>query len=414
LSILFLNAMDLLQRIIEYIDENIIDIEFPEHRLHEKFGVSDSKLQKDFRNGQNITLRQFLIDRKMKLAQKMIFDHPLLTREEIMVKINFDLTERSFRNHFREFEKSQETHDYEESSGLSPNHFRNNTAFAEIYLRLALFLKQVEVNKNEIKANSINIYHDVRDTIFNIGIPLSIEDSHNYCLFLNPISMEIDCMFFPSSGEMGCSFNSIAPHIGYLNKLERHFKEHLSFSITDAVIDFHRFDKNIYRSSNEDIIPSLVKIKGDPLICIDRDSKFIKETDYILDRIKTLLKINSEICIQKNYGTHLGNIDLYIKAVDSGSIEMMWKLLASENLSNIYTLSLLLDLTVCPYFEGDILHESRLFFDETILNEITLQSKTSIIDLIIRFYWKMKEVDENEDWDEPERDDILKDLFYSI
>jgi AraC-like DNA-binding protein len=409
LSILFLNAMVLIQKVIEYIEENIHEIEFPDHRLHSKLGISDSKLQKDFKKAKHITLRQFLIEGKMRLALELKNDSDF-TNVEIMIKINYHLTERSFRNHLKEFEQPRKS---QVSFGLSPNHFRNNSAFAEIYLRLALYLKQVEIEKKEIKANSINVHHYVSDTIFNIGIPIPMEDWHHYCLFLNPISMEMDYRFFPALGEMGYSLKSIEPQISYLDKLKRYLGDQLPFSITNAVVDFQRFEKNIYRSSHEHIFPSLVKIKGDPLVCIDRDSRFIKETDYLIDRIKTMLKINSEICIQKHYGTHLNNVECYTRAVDSGSIEMMCQILANEDLSNIYTLSLYMDLTDCPYFEGDILHDSRLYFDENVLNEITKLSKTSIIDLIIRFFRKMKEVGGNEEWEEPEREEILKDLFYS-
>jgi AraC-like DNA-binding protein len=237
--------MDLIQKVIEYIEENIHDIEFPDHKLHSKLGISDSKLQKDFKKAKRITLRQFLIEGKMRLALEQKNDSDL-TNEEIMIKINYHLTERSFRNHLKEFERPRKS---QESFGLSPNHFRNNSAFAEIYLRLALFLDQVKVDKNEIKANSINIHHNVKDKIFNIGIPLPMEDSHNYCLFLNPISMEMDFMFFPALGEMGYSLKSIEPHISYLDKLERYLRDQLPFSITNAVVDFQRFEKNIIRSS---------------------------------------------------------------------------------------------------------------------------------------------------------------------
>jgi hypothetical protein len=225
--------------------------------------------------------------------------------------------------------------------------------------------------------------------------------------------MKMNYKFFPALGEMGYSLKSIEPHISYVDKLERNLRDQLPFSITNAVVDFQRFEKNIIRSSHEHIFPSLVKIKGDPLVCIDRDSRFIKETDYLIDIIKTLLKINSEACIQKHYGTHLTNVECFTRAVGSGSIKMMCQILAKEDLSNIYTLSLFLDLTDCPHFEGDILHDSRLYFDQNVLNEIAQLSKTSIIDLIIRFYRKMKEVGGNEEWEEPEREDILKDLFFS-
>jgi len=400
--------MDLIQRVIEYIDENIIDMEFPEHRLHEKFGVSDSKLQKDFRNAQSITLRQFLINRKMSLAQDMMFDHPLLTRQEIMVRINYNLTERSFRNHFREFEDSYK------GLGFGVNHFRNESAFAEIYLRLIMFLDLVELDPKELIANSTTIKHDVKNTIFTIGVPLLIDDCHCYQPFLNPVSMEVDYMFFPAFGDTACSHHTIGPHLVYLNKLERNLGKHLPFSLTEAVEDFHKYPNNItYLDAEELLFPGKLEIEGDPLININRDAAFIKQTDHLIEDLKAMLKENSEKCLIKYYGIKLNDLKNFINAVTEDDVVAMRRLLGKEQLSNIYTLSLLLDLASNPFFEGDILHESRLFFDESVLKNIAKLPNTSRVDLIIQFYRKMKEVEENEEWDEPDREEILYELFYS-
>lgn len=95
--------MEYIKEVLQIIEVNIKDIPLRKHGLEEKFNVSMSKLEQDFKKTCGITLRKHLIREKLKEAKRIKTLVPGKIAFEITSEIGWSLSEKSFLRNYKDY-----------------------------------------------------------------------------------------------------------------------------------------------------------------------------------------------------------------------------------------------------------------------------------------------------------------------
>ena len=288
--------MEYIEEIIYYIDENIMNIEVPEYEESLQYNVSHSKLTKDFKKATGYTLREYLIVRKVKLLKKMMQRDEEVSISDLIVKANYNYTERSFRNHLKKYiSNNVEPDDYRFHFD---NYLYNRSIFSEVLIRLILFLG---VAKPEINGTNCIIKQNVEDTIFQFNNLLSIETMHLYKIFLDlsDLSLSFEHVGIMRKFDDVHSYlpNAINIYYNHLHTLNEKIKDNLGLSLIESIYDWENNIKSIGKTSltigNDELsYYNLELVNISKKLKINRDSKFILETNHLIEHIKDSLLEN--------------------------------------------------------------------------------------------------------------------------
>jgi hypothetical protein len=374
--------MEYIEKLIKYIDSNTKEIKMPDHNLHEEFNVSNSKLQKDFKAFQNITLRQYLINKKIEAAKSS--KNPKL---QTMVEINYDFTERTLRNQLKKYNKNQKLNQFE-------NFFRNRELLEEILVRLVLFLELADIEKKS--TNTIVINHKVKDTIFQFNNAFGFESLHHYIInysYFNDSLIFSMLIYNEDYNETGTYSkpNTIKPYFNLIFNLNNKLEELLKFSITDAICDWDNYIKSI---SHINFITEFydleINLPIDSILSLNKDSEFVKKTNSTIEILKDELKSAIQIKIKELFNIEIENLSEYLKYVNNSDYNKMQQFLVNQEFNNIKKISFWLQITEIPFLEDIYLDDYEIDFHEDLLNTI-LQSENEKSALIITSF--KKEID---------------------
>lgn len=408
--------MNYIEDVKNYIEENLITIDSKNYKnaLTSFCNTSFSKLDKDFKANEGVSVRKYFFNEKLKLYRKIARDEPFLARQEIQAKINHNFTDRAFRNQLK---KNTE---FEEFTDPFPMYFfRNKKVFEEILVRFILLNKWAKIKKWHNKGVTIDI--NVENTIlqFNNSI-IPLESDHTYFIDIDLDSYELGYSMIITNefDKEQCQVpNSLNPYFSVLLNIDNHINEQVKYTLKDAIHNFKSYYTIDKLENNPLLIPSFInvnlEIKDHQVLEINKESEFIKLTDSITNEIKNNLIGNSEKLSVKNFGIKLSELKEYGAYVQDRNYKSMRMILdrVSDQLLKSNTLDLIIEITDCPYFNSIEFDAYEPMLSMLILKEIQLKKLNNIVDFIIEFKIKTDKIlDENEDADF-EAEDILWDLL---
>jgi len=393
----------------EFIENNIQTIPVPGYQLHQKFNISESKLEKDFKKHESITLRKYLIKLKINLAFKIKRENPAIKNIELMTDISYNYTEKSFRNHLKYCE--EESIEYDDFSDFFLLN-KNTQVFLEILIRFILIN---ELAKVEIDNWRLIIKQNVKGSIFQLAqFIIPIEAKHIYLIDLQVDEMKLNYMMLAhrlidvdEEGEdLVYTPNHIAPYFKMLYNIEKKVESQINYSLIDCVKDW---DTYIDKENNMDIdfseYPLSVKPSVDKMkLEVNDQASFIKETNYIIDDLKDKLNNQFVIGFENEFGFNLIKFKLYLKAVSENNFEMMTSFLLSNKSLDIKKIDLLIQITCHPYLNNIDIYDYFFYVEDLdLLKKITLINNTKLSNLFInlrKFYVNIKDsVDIEEDFE---------------
>lgn len=407
--------MEYLKKLKHYINDNLERIPIPRHQLHKKFNISESKLEKDFRKHEGITLRNYLIRLKVNLALKLKQENPLIKNIDMMADINYNYVEKSFRNHLKQFGKESFDNNNLFDFFL---HSKNREVFLEIFVRLILFNEFAEV---EIDNNSAIIKHNVKDSIFQFTqFILPIESTHTYFINLDVDTMELNYMIIIQrlinldEEDKNTAYvpNHISPYFNLLYNIEKKVESYIDYKFTDCIKDWDKYaslQKHVSMSFSEYNYYELDVNVEKRIIELNRLAPFIKGTNYIIDDLKNKLLSEFEKVFNNNFIFNLSNFRNYLKYVKEGNYEKMKSFLNSFNCLDIKNIDLLIHATCHPYLNDLEINEYHFYIEEiSILKKLSELNNKELTDLFIKFRITYNSLDE---YDEITIEELLFNLL---
>lgn len=137
--------MDIIRNVKEYVDNNIKAIQLPIHSLHKEFGVSKSKLEKEFKESYKETLFEYLNKKKVRyiIAIRQENDKSL---EDVMEECNYKVSIRTFNRWVKKV------------SGIPVNQKIKNVV--ETYL---IFCEKAEATFNDWEQQGYGKFHEFEE-----------------------------------------------------------------------------------------------------------------------------------------------------------------------------------------------------------------------------------------------------------
>jgi len=416
--------MKYIQELIDYVNENIYEIEVPGHKLFNSFNISESKIKKDFRATQGETLLNYLIRKKVELAAKLKSENSDLTLQDLLTKINYNYTERSFRNHIKKFLPGtngcsmfdgEPIDEKELKSGLSifgPYYYQNQNVLEEILIRLILLIDEPEIEKDT--PDCFIIKHNVKDTIFQFNYLFSLEELHMHEVFLDISDLTLD-YFLIIQQEINKNeasiLNNLTPYFSLIYNLNNRLEDQLGFSLLKAIENWDNYVKSVQTIRfGEEFYNLEVDLSSHPNIKINPDSAFIQKTNKIKENLKNDLAKSCKNAIYEKFGITYDRINQYIKHVEKDNYTQMAEFLRQENLSNKTLLEFLVNLTEFPLLENLYLHDYSPEVDDDILEVLAGHKKEKIITTLIEFK-KKRDLLTDEEFEEYDINDCLRDII---
>lgn len=410
--------MEYLINLKQYINENLKSIPVPEHQLDKQVDFSNSKLEKDFKKQEGLTLRKYLIRLKIELAIRLKQENNSLRNIELMADINYNYSERAFRNHLKQYGLDFfENKELLEFCLLS----QNKEIFLEIFIRFILYNNLAEVETDD---GRLIIKHNVKDNyVFQFAsffVPL--ESTHTYFIYLDIDKMKLSYSMFiqrlinmDEEDDEQCYIpNHITPYFNLLYNIEKAFESQINYKLTDCIKEWDKYAT--VKSSMSFIFSShnffnLEVNASNSVIKMNKNTYFIDTTNSIIDYLKTKLfnefeeKFNSVFCFS------LSEIKQYLKFVKEDSYIKMKGFITKFNRLKIKEIDFIVQVTSYPYLSDiDIYNYCYYVEDISILKALKKLTKTDLADLLIKFNINYNNIDEFDD--ETTIEELLTDLLF--
>lgn len=278
--------MEHIKKIINWIDSHILEISLPEHELHKVFNLSKSKLEKDFKRCMNEKILRYILAKKIKAMINLKQENPNMTNIDLMVKANYNYSERTLRNHFKQYKLKNNNSFIDD---FDYNFFHNVSIFTEILVRFILFNK---ISKSKIEGYSVLITQNVKDTIFQFGSLFPIEDKHFYRAFLNIDDLSLSFMHLEiqKRGDEKYLYSpkKLSQYFSYLYTINEKLKKYINYSLLKTIKNWDEYIKSMMSVSfiSSSYVLELHEMKSMPPLEINKKSKFIQATDSLMNDIK--------------------------------------------------------------------------------------------------------------------------------
>lgn len=411
--------MEYLEKLKQYVNDNLTEIPVPGFQLHKKFNVSESKLEKDFKKLEGVTPRIYLVKLKIKRAIKLKQNNPSARNIELMADINYNYGERAFRNNLKKYGK-----EIFEDGGISEFMMlsKNEEVFLEIFTRLILVNEFAEA---EMDNGNLVIKHDVKNSIFQFAqhiIPL--ESTHTYFIYLDMDTMKLSYRIFiqrlinleEEDEEIAYIPNHITPYFNMLYNVDRVFENHVNYKLTDCIKEWDKYatvNRCVGTSFSNYEYCELEVDTSNSLIKINRDAFFIKGTDEIVEGLRTRLYNEFEEVFNSNFGFILSEFKDYLGYVKEEDFEGMRYFITSFNDLDIKNIDLIIQVTCYPYLSDLDIYDYSYFIEEvSILERLSKLSENNLADILVKFRVSYSNLDEYDD--ETTAEELLSSLLNSL
>ncbi len=394
--------MEHIKKIINWIDSHILEISLPEHELHKVFNLSKSKLEKDFKRCMNEKILRYILAKKIKAMINLKQENPNMTNIDLMVKANYNYSERTLRNHFKQYKLKNNNSFIDD---FDYNFFHNVSIFTEILVRFILFNK---ISKSKIEGYSVLITQNVKDTIFQFGSLFPIEDKHFYRAFLNIDDLSLSFMHLEiqKRGDEKYLYSpkKLSQYFSYLYTINEKLKKYINYSLLKTIKNWDEYIKSMMSVSfiSSSYVLELHEMKSMPPLEINKKSKFIQATDSLMNDIKQNLLNRYKRTFLKLYGISYETLVQYRHFAEKNNYNGMENILLNINtLENSNVINLFLQITKCPYLDDSLIDGIESVFGADITPTLYKCSRNMLIYYIVEYRKQIEKLseDEYEDFD---------------
>nr|WP_302437558.1 hypothetical protein [Bacteroides intestinalis] len=394
--------MEYIKKIINWIDSHILEISLPEHELHKVFNLSKSKLEKDFKRCMNEKILRYILAKKIKAMINLKQENPNMTNIDLMVKANYNYSERTLRNHFKQYKLKNNNSFIDD---FDYNFFHNVSIFTEILVRFILFNK---ISKSKIEGYSVLITQNVKDTIFQFGSLFPIEDKHFYRAFLNIDDLSLSFMHLEiqKRGDEKYLYSpkKLSQYFSYLYTINEKLKKYINYSLLKTIKNWDEYIKSMMSVSfiSSSYVLELHEMKSMPPLEINKKSKFIQATDSLMNDIKQNLLNRYKRTFLKLYGISYETLVQYRHFAEKNNYNGMENILLNINtLENSNVINLFLQITKCPYLDDSLIDGIESVFGADITPTLYKCSRNMLIYYIVEYRKQIEKLseDEYEDFD---------------
>jgi len=394
--------MEHIKKIINWIDSHILEISLPEHELHKVFNLSKSKLEKDFKRCMNEKILRYILAKKIKAMINLKQENPNMTNIDLMVKANYNYSERTLRNHFKQYKLKNNNSFIDD---FDYNFFHNVSIFTEILVRFILFNK---ISKSKIEGYSVLITQNVKDTIFQFGSLFPIEDKHFYRAFLNIDDLSLSFMHLEiqKRGDEKYLYSpkKLSQYFSYLYTINEKLKKYINYSLLKTIKNWDEYIKSMMSVSfiSNSYVLELHEMKSMPPLEINKKSKFIQATDSLMNDIKQNLLNRYKRTFLKLYGISYETLVQYRHFAEKNNYNGMENILLNINtLENSNVINLFLQITKCPYLDDSLIDGIESVFGADITPTLYKCSRNMLIYYIVEYRKQIEKLseDEYEDFD---------------
>lgn len=394
--------MEHIKKIINWIDSHILEISLPEHELHKVFNLSKSKLEKDFKRCMNEKILRYILAKKIKAMINLKQENPNMTNIDLMVKANYNYSERTLRNHFKQYKLKNNNSFIDD---FDYNFFHNVSIFTEILVRFILFNK---ISKSKIEGYSVLITQNVKDTIFQFGSLFPIEDKHFYRAFLNIDDLSLSFMHLEiqKRGDEKYLYSpkKLSQYFSYLYTINEKLKKYINYSLLKTIKNWDEYIKSMMSVSfiSSSYVLELHEMKFMPPLEINKKSKFIQATDSLMNDIKQNLLNRYKRTFLKLYGISYETLVQYRHFAEKNNYNGMENILLNINtLENSNVINLFLQITKCPYLDDSLIDGIESVFGADITPTLYKCSRNMLIYYIVEYRKQIEKLseDEYEDFD---------------
>lgn len=402
--------MEEIERMIKEINNDIAFIELPKiekNVFFEKYPYSRSKLEKDFKKYTGKTLLKYLREKKIEYISTEKERNPNMSNYELMDKTNYKYDEKTLRNHLRTYrEQTAEQSNADDAPYWDINFFHNVSIVSEILVRFLLLHK---LAKTKVSKYKISVIHDVHNSPFQINGLFPIENKHCYEIFLDLDNLSLDftgvmIKDYDSSGTYKTPVD-MSIYISYLYTISMRFKKCFGYSLMNAIKNWQECNQSLTLNSIIELQKepqyyhfSFPSKKNTPYLEINKKSKFIQDTDVLMEELKSKLLDKYNKFSMKKFKLPLDIFISYAKSVRAVDYEKMGMILHSIKRFNSSSIDALFSLTDCPYLVNIVNIVSD--FNSEISSELYKCSKEQLIRYIIEYKKMIEERSENEDYDD--------------
>lgn len=401
--------MENIKELRNWIDVNIKSIGLKEYEMFitKQVGHCYSTWNNEFRDFTGLTLRSYLISEKMKICWDYKLRNRNCSNDELMSMVNYDLTEKSFRNHMNK--------NRSECDSEAVYLFHNTSVLSEVLVRLVLYLDLAEP---QIKEYSFSIDHNVQGTIYQINIVSSTEKVHSYNAYINleDLSLSFGGPLVEDSSDIegvGRFYYGMCVYTQYLDRISRVIKKQFGLSLTKSIKNWDDFYKAEFKNFLLHALLGANAKQDRMLIEINRKSDFILITDKKLNSIKEVTINRCKDKLENMYGVTYDTMLNYVHAAKKpGYLNMKRVLETVDNLQDEKAIKLFFELTECPYLDDFLFSELESDLDNEAIYKLAQRSKEQIIRFLISFKKEIKQyTDEDEEYGEEEIHDWCRNMM---
>ena len=384
--------MNYITNILEYIDQHIREIPFPDHLLEERFSISSKKLYREFTNHLNETPHRYLMKRKMELAYRIRQEDPSMKVKDVIEELNMKCSLRAFHSNYTRFVRNNHTTDETTFSDDFDCFWKSRDQLNEILLRFVL--RHAKYDLKEESLLHCWLEYPVENTMLQCH-PFGFDTAHTFNIWLNPDTDKLTSSFIMkwgfSQNGMDCAIpNKIDVYTLLFASIHDHLKDHENY--VDITQSIHNFNNYLAASTYLGMTREPTELPQNA-IEINHDSAFIKATDSFYNRLKKNLVDQYQVEFSRKF-----RIDLFtIKQINEEIRSDNYKALEASlsKVLNSPTNTTLIDLLFClidhPYLRDlDISTFPGVYLDKKGLETLKFMSSSQIQCCLLTF---KKEVD---------------------
>lgn len=265
--------------------------------------------------------------------------------------------------------------------------FENKETLEEILLRLVLLF---DLGTKKIEGiNNISITVDVRNTIFQFSNLFKPEAFHRYDAYLQLYSNALSSILYiiaDNEFKVGRSLNSVKPYFNLIYRCDRKWSKHLGFGVTDSIIEWNKYFKEGYSLSwAPDLYLAKVDLSPKPIVEINREAAFIKNTDPLIKKLELELRKDVQKSFIRQFGIQYEQILQFIEVVKENNPPGIRSFLDANFPYSLFKMDLVLSIIDFPDLEDIDLEEYEMHFDEELIANILKLDKEDMITTIIKF-----------------------------
>ena len=372
--------MKYIQDVKTYVQENLGQIELPNHGIEKVFGISLSKLRKDFKRCVGKTIREYTLEEKASWAMNIWNMDTTKTHRILMAEVNWDYKDRTFRKYFGQAKRNRIV--CSGHSSLHPMFFKNREVILEIIFRFLLINEWFELDKIGLSVREFEV--PAESSIFRTSI-FPTDYKHFYTVHYNleqdtlSYSFSMIRAFFEKSL---CVPTEIDTYFGLLHNMDRDLK--FEGKLTSAVKDWKDYIQvvgHLTMGSWVDYETIATQLPDDVRISLDLDSLLVQETEPCILELKKDFKRHISWYCQEKFGVPLDVLMQYCTYLRAKKYENAITIL--ENLMvkpiGLKTLDLFLQLTDIPYLEIIQIDEFEMLYDPDNLKDLLNRNDGSMV-----------------------------------